>query len=54
MSVNTLTQKIAEMSRRLTGLDPDSEEYDNLESQILDAEDELDELINPHDRQDFA
>lgn len=53
MSVNTLTQKIAEMSRRLTGLEPDSEAYDELENEILDLEDELEALVNPHDKMDF-
>ena len=53
MSVNTLTQKIAEISRRLTGLDPDSEAYDELENEILDLEDEIEALVNPHDKMDF-
>lgn len=53
MSVNTLTQKIAEMSRRLTGLEPGSDEYEILENEILDLEDELETLVNPHDKMDF-
>ena len=54
MSVSTLTQKLAELSRRLTGLDEDSEEYDVLYNEICDVEDELEELANPRDKQDFA
>lgn len=53
MSVNTLTQKLAEMSRRLTGLEIGTEEYDILENEILDLEDELEALVNPHDKMDF-
>ena len=53
MSINALTQRLAELSKELATLDPDSDEYLDLESKIFDLEEDIEDAANSHTKQDF-
>lgn len=53
MKLNSLTHKLAELSRELATLDQDSDEYYELEAEIALLEDEIDAEANAHTKYDF-